>query len=111
MEALQKRHFQAVSLARDFVHPEVGSCVDLRDITFLHIEGHRETTSGLEYQFVGKMWLQAEMCVPFNLLQAYTREVTRRDRLTTLRIRKRTSEEVDIVESTGYSTRKEVRRA
>lgn len=102
---------RAVSPARDFAHPEGGTCVNVGDVTFLHVEGHRETTSGPEYLFMGKMWLGADAGVPFNLLRAYRRDITRGDRLATLRIRKRTSEEVDMVKATRCSTRKKAKRA
>jgi hypothetical protein len=100
---------RAMSPARDFACPERGSSVNVRDVTFLHAEGHRETASGPEYQFVGKIWLRADVGVPFDLLRAYRREIARKNRLATLRTRKRPSEEVDMVEATGRSARKKVK--
>ena len=72
---------RAASPARDFARPEGGICVNIGDITFLHVEDHRETASGPEYLFMGKMWLGADAGVPFDLLRAYRREITRGDRL------------------------------
>jgi hypothetical protein len=57
------------------------------------------------------MWLRAGASVPSDLLPVYRREVARKDRLATLRIRKRTSEEFDLVEATGCSARKKVKQA
>lgn len=116
-EAVQECHprariaSRAVSPARDFGRLEGGICVNLGDVNFLHVEGHRETATGPEYLFVGKIWLGADAGVPFDLLRAYRNETTRRDRLATLRMRKRMSEEVDIVKATGCSTRRKVKRA
>ena len=50
-------------------------------------------------QDVGKMWLRPGAGVPPDLLQVYRREVARQARLATLRIRKRTSEEADVVKA------------
>jgi hypothetical protein len=100
---------RAVSPAGDFACPKRGSSVNVRDITFLHAEGHRETASGPEYQFVGKIWLRADVGVPFDLLRVYRREIARKERLATLRTRKRPSEEVDIMEATEGSARKKVK--
>jgi hypothetical protein len=87
-----------------------GPCVGIQDITFLHVEGERETARGPEYLFVGKTWLRPGAGVPSDLLQVYRREVVRKDRLATLRTRKRTSEEVDLVKATRCPARKKVKR-
>jgi len=100
-----------VSPARDFARREGGICVNVGDVTFLHVEGHRETASGPEYLLMGTMWLRADAGVPFDLLRAYGREINRGDRLATLRMRKRTSEEVDMVKAIGCSTRKKAKCA
>ena len=98
-----------MSPAQNFARHEGGICVSGGDVTFLHVEGHRETASGPEYKFMGRMWLPADAGVPLDLLRAYRREVAPKNRLATLRTRKRPSEEVDMVEATAYSSRKEVR--
>ena len=102
---------RAVSPARDFARPEGGIHVNVGDVTFLHVEGHRETASGPKYLFMGKMWLGADAGLPFDLLRAYTRDIARKDRLATLRIRKRTHEKADTVKAAWYAARKEVKRA
>jgi hypothetical protein len=64
---------------------------------------------GPEYQFVDKVWLRADAGVPFDLVRAYRTEVVQKDRLATLRPRKRPREEVSPVEETGRSARKNVK--
>jgi hypothetical protein len=46
--------------------------VSIRDVTFLHVGGQRETACGPEYQFVGKMCLLAGASVPSDLLRDST---------------------------------------
>ena len=77
-----------------------GTCMGIQDISFLHIEGLRETVRGPEYLCVGKVWLQSSAGVPSDLLRTYRREAVRMDRLATLRSRKRMSKEVTSVQAT-----------
>ena len=51
-----------------------GPCVSIQDITFLHVEGRRETVCEPEYLCVGKMWLRPGAGLPSSLLQVYRRE-------------------------------------
>ena len=99
-----------MSPAREAACTERRPCVSIQDITFLHVEGQRATPCGPEYQFVGKMWLRPGAGVPPDLLQAYRREVARQARLATLRTRKRTREEADVVKEMRCSVRKKIRR-
>ena len=102
---------QIVSPAREVACTPSGPCVSIQDITFLHIEGQRETAYEPEYLCVGKMWLRPGAGLPSDLPQVYRREVARKDRLATLRTLKRTSEEVDLVKVARCSARKKAKWA
>ena len=52
---------RAESPAMDFARPESGSCVNIRDVTFLRVEGHQETARGPEYLLLGKMRLAPDV--------------------------------------------------
>ena len=52
---------RAESPAMDFARPESGSCVNIVDVTFLRVEGHRETARGPEYLLLGKMRLAPDV--------------------------------------------------
>ena len=91
-----------------------GPCVSIQDITFLHIEGRRETVCEPEYLCVGKMWLRPGAGLPSDLLQVYRREVARKDRLATLRTRKCEGGDLvggDLVRAARCSARKKVKLA
>jgi hypothetical protein len=91
-----------VSATWEAAYTRGGPCVSIQDIAFLHVEVQQETAHGPEYLFVGKLWLRPGRVGPSDLLQVYRREVARRDRLATLRTRKRTKtgEEVEAVQAT-----------
>lgn len=72
-----------VAPARDVARTERGLGPCIGDVTFLHIEGHRKTASGPEYQVVDKIWLGADAGVSSDTLRVYRREIARRDRLAT----------------------------
>ena len=56
---------------------------------------------------MGKMWLGAGAGVLSDLVQSYRREISRTDRLATLRTRKRRGEEVEAAHTTGRKQVKE----
>ncbi|KAL2044546.1 hypothetical protein ABVK25_012399 [Lepraria finkii] len=95
---------RVVSLAREVMRSHSESHVSVQDITFLHIEGQRETARGPEYLCVGKMWFKADAGVLSDLLQTYRKEIARNARLATLRNRKRMGEEVEAVQATRRKT-------
>ena len=102
---------EIMSPAGGFACAGSGPCVSIQDITFLQVEGQRDAVCEPEYLCVGKMWLRPGAGLPFNLVQVYTREVARKDRLATLRTRKRTCEEGDLMKATRCSARKKAKRA
>ena len=102
---------QIVSPTGEIACAGSGPCVSIQDITFLHIEGRRETACEPDYLCLGKMWLRPGAGLPSDLLQVYRREVAHKDRLATLRTRKRTCEESDLVKAARCSARKKAKRA
>jgi hypothetical protein len=97
--------------AREVTRTESRSCISIRDITFLRVEGQREAASGPEYQFVTKIWLRPGAEIPSDLLHVYRKDVARQARLATLRTRKRISEEAGVVNVKRCAARKKVRHA
>ena len=61
------------------------SCIGIQDITFLQVEGQRETADGPEYEFVAKMWLRPGAGIPLNLVHVYRGDIAWQARLATLR--------------------------
>jgi hypothetical protein len=85
-----------------------GAYISIQNITLLSVEEQRDTDLGPEYLFLGRMWLTAGAGVPYDLLQSYRRKVARKDRLVTLRTRKRMGKEADAVQA---PRRKQVRQS
>jgi hypothetical protein len=74
------------------------TCTGIQDITFSRDKGQRGTADGPEYQFVAKMWLRPSAGILSNLVHVYRRDFARQARLSTLRTRKRMSEEAGVVQ-------------
>ena len=92
--------------AREVTCTESRSCIAIQDITFLRVEGQREAANGPESHFVTKIWLRPGAGIPSDLLHAYRRDVARRARLSTLRIRKPMSEEAGVVKVKTHACRR-----